>query len=142
MQYSRPENANLVREALVMAGREDLIGTTADCLVRPAFGKGGGTGEFVKRTKDGKGGNASRHAKNQRSAAQPHGRDGAKTKSGKPAAGGAKKGTAKKAFTTASAAPAKKSKLERVFGSDAARITREASAMARGGKRPAKKGKK
>ena len=143
LQYSRPENANLVREALVMAGREDLIGTTADCLVRPAFGKGGGTGEFVKRTKDGKGGDASRHAKNQRSR-DTHRQDGTRSRNGKPTAGGAKKksSTTSKSFAAPTAQGAKKSKLERVFGTDAARITREASAMARGGKRPAKKGKK
>ena len=40
LQFKRPENANLVREALKLAGREDLIGNTEDCLVRPAFGKG------------------------------------------------------------------------------------------------------
>ena len=40
LQYSKPENANLVREALALAGREDLIGTGPECLVRPAFGKG------------------------------------------------------------------------------------------------------
>ncbi len=37
LQYSRPENANLVREALKLAGREDLIGYDEGCLVRPAF---------------------------------------------------------------------------------------------------------
>ncbi len=40
LQYSKPENANLAREALRLAGREDLIGTSPDCLVRPAFGQG------------------------------------------------------------------------------------------------------
>ena len=40
LQYSKPENQNLVREALALAGREDLIGHSAECLVRPAFGKG------------------------------------------------------------------------------------------------------
>ena len=49
LQYSRPENANLVREALRIAGREDLIGMTPECLVRPAFGERFG-GEF-KRSK-------------------------------------------------------------------------------------------
>ena len=39
LQYSRPENANLVREALKRAGREDLIGNGKECLVRAAFGK-------------------------------------------------------------------------------------------------------
>ena len=36
LQYARPENAHLVREALRYAHREDLIGNTPDCLVRPA----------------------------------------------------------------------------------------------------------
>ena len=39
LQFSRPENANLVREALRLAGREDLIGNSEGCLVRPAFGR-------------------------------------------------------------------------------------------------------
>ena len=37
LQYSKPENANLVREALKKAGREDLIGNGEDCLVKQAF---------------------------------------------------------------------------------------------------------
>ncbi len=40
LQYSKPENANLVREALRLAGREDLIGNSPECLVRHAFGQG------------------------------------------------------------------------------------------------------
>ena len=36
LQYNRPQNADLVREALLREGRSDLIGYTADCLVRPA----------------------------------------------------------------------------------------------------------
>ncbi len=36
LQYNRPQNAELVREALKKAGREDLIGFDKDCLVRPA----------------------------------------------------------------------------------------------------------
>jgi uncharacterized radical SAM protein YgiQ len=35
LQYNRPENAPLVREALIKLGREDLIGNGAECLVRP-----------------------------------------------------------------------------------------------------------
>ena len=35
LQYKRPENWNLVREALTLAQREDLIGFGADCLVKP-----------------------------------------------------------------------------------------------------------
>ncbi len=46
LQFSRPENANLVREALHRAGREDLIGYGEDCLVRPSLR---GTQKVVKR---------------------------------------------------------------------------------------------
>jgi len=35
LQYGKPENAPLVREALIAAHREDLIGTGKNCLVRP-----------------------------------------------------------------------------------------------------------
>jgi hypothetical protein len=36
LQFNRPQNADLVREALTKAGRTDLIGNGKDCLVRPA----------------------------------------------------------------------------------------------------------
>ena len=39
LQYTDPKNARLVREALVFAGREDLIGYGGKCLVRPAKGE-------------------------------------------------------------------------------------------------------
>ncbi len=35
LQFNRPQNAPLVREALIKAGREDLIGFGKECLVRP-----------------------------------------------------------------------------------------------------------
>ena len=35
LQYNRPQNAPLVREALRRAGREDLIGFGENCLVKP-----------------------------------------------------------------------------------------------------------
>ena len=35
LQYNRPQNAPLVREALIKLGREDLIGYGDECLVRP-----------------------------------------------------------------------------------------------------------
>ena len=35
LQFARPANAPLVRKALRLAGREDLIGHNKDCLVRP-----------------------------------------------------------------------------------------------------------
>ena len=39
LQYNRPQNAELVREALRREGREDLIGYGKECLVRPAAQK-------------------------------------------------------------------------------------------------------
>ncbi len=35
LQYNRPQNAPLVREALIRLGREDLIGYGENCLVKP-----------------------------------------------------------------------------------------------------------
>ena len=35
LQYNRPQNAPLVREALIKLGRENLIGFGPECLVRP-----------------------------------------------------------------------------------------------------------
>ncbi len=35
LQFARPANAPIVRKALIKAGREDLIGFSKDCLVRP-----------------------------------------------------------------------------------------------------------
>jgi hypothetical protein len=40
LQYKRPENRNLVREALEKAGREELIGFGAECLVKPDMREG------------------------------------------------------------------------------------------------------
>ena len=39
LQYNRPQNAALVREALIKLGREDLIGFGPECLVRPEADK-------------------------------------------------------------------------------------------------------
>ena len=41
MQYKDPKNYKLVREALSLAGREDLIGYGPECLIRPPRGAGG-----------------------------------------------------------------------------------------------------
>jgi uncharacterized radical SAM protein YgiQ len=46
LQYRDPKNRSLVIEGLKAAGREDLIGTTWDCLVQRA---GGGRGELTGR---------------------------------------------------------------------------------------------
>lgn len=42
IQYRSPKNRALVREALLLAGREDLIGYGPNCLIRPQEGKGPG----------------------------------------------------------------------------------------------------
>ena len=38
IQYRNPKNYHLVREALIKAGREDLIGFGRECLIRPPGG--------------------------------------------------------------------------------------------------------
>ena len=47
LQFNRPQNAPLVREALKKAGREDLIGFEPHCLVRPE------RSEFTKKPDNG-----------------------------------------------------------------------------------------
>ncbi len=156
LQFSRPENANLVREALVLAGREDLIGTGPDCLVRPAFAQGRGSGEYIKRTPNGRTSEASRHAKNQKRGAQ---RGGAAQRSntgtrhvvkGSASSTGARntKSTVQGgfgpsgAYTPTRSGSKKAPKLDRIFGSEAARIRREAEALAKGRSGTKSKGKK
>ena len=39
LQFARPANAPLVRKALKLAGREELIGFGRECLVRPEVQK-------------------------------------------------------------------------------------------------------
>ena len=34
LQFKKPENRELVREALIQAGRRDLIGSGQKCLIR------------------------------------------------------------------------------------------------------------
>lgn len=41
LQFYKPENRNLVREALILCGREELIGYGPECLVKPDGRKGG-----------------------------------------------------------------------------------------------------
>lgn len=45
LQWKRPENADLIRQALVKCGRQELIGYGEHCLVRPAAG-----GSHAKKT--------------------------------------------------------------------------------------------
>ena len=112
LQYSRPENANLVREALKLAGREELIGNGPECLVRPAFGQDGHT-RYVPPKK----GNKSSHttAKGGKNQSRNH-------QQTKPS-------VAKEKFyqPVLEAKKPKKSKLERIFGDEAARIRIESA---------------
>ena len=96
LQYNRPENAPLVREALQKAGREDLIGYSAECLVRPA---GGGVGKSAKPQ-------SKPVAQGKKPGAKPSGKPSAKAQ-GKPANKTAGRPTAPTASAN-SASPAKK----------------------------------
>ena len=103
LQYSKPENANLVREALKLCGREDLIGHSPDCLVRPAFMQDRNN-RVVPPRKDTKKRGSSGTASNV-------------TKRGKTPSSPMQKAK-------------KSSKMDRLFGADATRIRREADKMA------------
>ena len=50
IQYRNPKNYRLVREALILTGREDLIGYDKKCLIRPKAYKGNYNNN--KKTKD------------------------------------------------------------------------------------------
>lgn len=52
IQYRNPKNYNLVREALKLAGREDLIGFDKKCLIRPRKIAGESTHAQVHRNKN------------------------------------------------------------------------------------------
>ena len=109
LQYSRPENANLVREALKAAGREDLIGNGPECLVRPAFGQDGHT-RYIPPKK----GNKSSHSSGKNSSATQKGKS-------------AQKPVPKYYQPVVDAKKPKKSKLERIFGEEASRIRIESA---------------
>ena len=138
LQYSKPENANLVREALALAGREDLIGNGPEYLVRPAFGQGRGS-NLTPAKKTQKNGKKTTRGRVTTSEAQ-----GKKSKS---SSNGQNK---KKVNNPLQNAPKKSTKLDRIFGEDAQRIKREAARMTggsssrstSGSKNTAKKGAK
>ena len=52
IQYRNPKNYNFVREALKLAGREDLIGFDKKCLIRPRKIAGESTPAQVHRNKN------------------------------------------------------------------------------------------
>ena len=70
LQYNRPQNAPLVREALIRLRREDLIGYGSECLVRPEGEKApqksqGQRGEkpSVRQSSDGRKGKSAQSSK-------------------------------------------------------------------------------
>ncbi|MBQ8431378.1 MAG: YgiQ family radical SAM protein [Clostridia bacterium] len=89
LQFNRPQNADLVREALTKAGRTDLIGHGKDCLVRPASApvphshrksEAPKTGERKQRSRG-----ATTHAKSPKSRqSEPRKQRSNKAKDGKP----------------------------------------------------------
>ena len=134
LQYSRPENANLVREALKLAGREDLIGSSPECLVRAAFGRDGRGGAYTPDAKARRAsGSHSRTSASRNSGgagkaqvskgsakAKPASRQGGRTRSGAPSSHASVKDSAK---------------LRRIFGDESAGILRDAEKMATGGQK-------
>ena len=54
IQYKRPENYELVKEALIKEHREDLIGFGKDCLIPPRKGAGAGFKSYRTNAKPGK----------------------------------------------------------------------------------------
>lgn len=55
LQYRKPENYELVREALEKAGRTDLIGFERKCLIRPRKGEPSGQTQGKRTEKSGRG---------------------------------------------------------------------------------------
>ncbi len=53
LQYGKPENADIVRQALIKCGREDLIGYDKKCLVRPANHRTGTAGGHYPKSNTG-----------------------------------------------------------------------------------------
>ena len=54
LQYTRPENAEIIRKALTIAGRKDLIGFGKECLVKPGYDKKYRSEKNVQYQKKGK----------------------------------------------------------------------------------------
>ncbi len=113
LQYSKPENANLVREALKMCGREELIGNGPECLVRPDFMQ-------VRQNR-----------------VEPRGDGGRKKKRSvgtSASSSGVRANKSSKKQTSPPQKAKKSSKMERIFGSDVSRIRKEADTLSRSGR--------
>ena len=98
LQYKKPENADLVRKALIKCGREDLIGFGKECLVRPAAQSGSHAEHRGRRSAE----DAAKGKYSSKNMQQPKQTFGASSKRGegwakaKPKAKGTKASKAKK----------------------------------------------
>ena len=86
LQYNRPANAPLVREALRLCGRTDLIGTRPECLVRPEGGARPPANSSRNRTSA----PARRSDNGRKPAASPHGTGNNQHKKADPRSNGRK----------------------------------------------------
>ncbi len=68
LQFNKPDNADKVRQALTRAGRDDLIGFGADCLVKPKQSPHFDKKNDKKSTKNGKPGDKNNIKKNSKPA--------------------------------------------------------------------------
>lgn len=84
LQFKRPQNFPLVREALRQAGREDLIGTGRNCLVPPEGVKT--AAEYAQIRREKKAREERREMRERRGTRPEKGRPDAR-RSGKPASG-------------------------------------------------------
>ena len=92
LQFKRPQNFPLVRQALRQAGREDLIGTGRNCLVPPEGVKT--AAEYAQIRREKKAREERREMRDHRGArpdkGRPDARKGGRPASGKPARPGGK----------------------------------------------------
>ena len=71
IQYRNPKNYELVHEALIKAGREDLIGYEPQCLIRPKKSGNGKPGGGKPNSQKSGGGNHRSGAKKPQSGSRP-----------------------------------------------------------------------
>ena len=89
LQYNRPQNAPLVREALQKLGREDLIGFGPECLVRPEQSQKSLSDGYKNATGKQKPNGKGAHASHGRSAEKKANQKGNRASENRAAKGGA-----------------------------------------------------
>ena len=98
LQFRRPQNFPLVREALRQAGREDLIGTGRNCLVPPEGVKT--AAEYAQIRREKKEREQRREEREGGASRKPNAKSGAKPAAKSAAKPGAKAAPARKAQTS------------------------------------------